>query len=279
MTDETEDLPLGAQAERPHISWSQHKMFSLCGEQWRRRYVLGQKRPPGVAMIVGTGTHRAVETNMKEKFCNKRPAARDLVLTVARDAVVREWCGDAGNEQARGEAVDMATSLAGLHYDEVAPAIDPIAVECGFTLKLEGLPVDLVGVIDLAAQLGPDAVAVRDLKTAKSSPPAGAADNSDQLTCYSIAAGVLWPGMDVELALDHLIKTKRPKALTQTTRRTRADQDAFLRRVATVVDAMQKGIVIPAPRDSWACTPKWCGYFSDCPYVNAKRFFDMGGGE
>src|SRR5437879_6191865 len=51
-----------------HLSASSFGMWSRCPEQWRRRYVLGQKESPGAALVIGSGFHFAQEHNFRQKI-------------------------------------------------------------------------------------------------------------------------------------------------------------------------------------------------------------------
>ena len=54
-----------------------------CGEQYRRRYVLKQIRPPGVALHIGSATHKGVEENLKEKARSGKLLPLDSVTDAA----------------------------------------------------------------------------------------------------------------------------------------------------------------------------------------------------
>ena len=53
--------------ERNHISFSQLNLFSNCAEAYRRRYILGEIIPPGVALLKGSGVHVGAAVNHAQK--------------------------------------------------------------------------------------------------------------------------------------------------------------------------------------------------------------------
>ena len=53
-----------------------------CGEQFRRRYIEGERVPPGVAAGRGTGVHKANEVNLNQKVIT----GTDLKLSDLKDA-------------------------------------------------------------------------------------------------------------------------------------------------------------------------------------------------
>jgi hypothetical protein len=72
--------------KKPHISPSQMDMFFRCGEQYRRRYVLGEIVPPGVALVKGSAVHKAAEVNYRQKV----ETHVDLALSDLTDAAATD---------------------------------------------------------------------------------------------------------------------------------------------------------------------------------------------
>ena len=81
MTDEQKP------PRKPHLSPSSLEMYAKCGEQFRRRYIEGDKIPPGVSMLRGTGVHAGVEANMRQKI----DTYRDLPVSDVVDAAVAKF--------------------------------------------------------------------------------------------------------------------------------------------------------------------------------------------
>jgi len=263
------------------IHWSHVGAYLRCPEQYRRIYIEGERRPPGVALIVGSGTHESIEGNMLSKKDKGVLLPDDTVADLARDSVNRRW-GEKGVElnddekaqgeaNVKGEAVDMAVSLSLVHHKELAPEIEPAYVERPWVLELPGHPFYLAGRIDLQekAQKGKKVGRLRDTKTSKRSPTKTQTDDADQYTMYALAAKVL-DGAIPELCVDYLVKTKTPKAVTQHSTRDEADLQVLLRRVQVIAEAIETGVFVPCDRSSWVCNPKWCGFFDSCPYAKGR---------
>ena len=265
-------------SEKKHLSISQLNMLSFCGEQYRRRYILGEKRPPGVSLLVGSSVDDAVSANLNNKIINKELLPIEKVLDIARDTLNHKWdevevaLDDndkaIGRVATRGKAVDKAVRLSELHAVRLAPSINPTHVQRKWEIELDGYPVDLLGFIDV--QEGNKAI--RDTKTSGKSPAKNAADTSDQLTIYAMAAYVLDGVIPERLTLDYLVDLKTPKESIIETTRTVDDFKPLLARIENACTVLEKGSFVPARQDNPLCSPKWCGYALTCRYVRKSIF-------
>jgi hypothetical protein len=252
--------------------------FERCQMIYYYRYPCGIKIRPPIALPVGSATHAAIEMNMRHKKETHELAPKDAVLDCARDTL-QARIDDEGlalteDEHAKGlgvvigEAKDKAVRLSKLHYEAVAPGIEPLEIEREWRIEITGKPIVLVGRIDLEVAGG-----VRDSKTAGKTPMPDAADRSLQLTTYAIAYRVLNGGVNPSvLALDFLVDTKKPEWIPQTTTRTEADMRAFLRRVEVAAKVIASGNYTPCSRDAMSyhrlvCSKETCGYFGMCEFV------------
>ena len=261
-------------SEKQELSVSALNMLVKCGEQYRRRYLLNEKIPPGFALTVGKATHKSVERDLAHKIEKGELLPDEAVRDIARDALVAEWetplgvilekeYAALGFKKARAEAIDTCVTLSSLHHEEVAPAIEPTWVERFWRLDVEGTPVELSGYIDIQEGAG----AIRDTKTSKKSPSSDEADKSFQLSTYAMAVDAIDGAIPEKVCLDYLVHTKEPKLVQLESTRTRPDFDHVLRRIENASLAIEKGVFTPAPMDSWWCSPKYCGYHASCPYV------------
>jgi hypothetical protein len=249
-----------------------------CFEAFRRRYIEHEIIPPGVALVVGTGTHRSVERDLSHKIETGELLPAEAVKDHARDGVNQAWEGGVrldpeelqkGMKAVKGEAVDKAVRLSILHHGYLAPSLTPTHVERQWSLEIPGYPVDLVGRIDI--QEGRSAI--RDTKTSGKTPAMDCAEKSVQLKAYALAVKTI-DGHEAELvALDYLIDTKIPKIQTCQAKPDAEDYLALLARVESVCLAMEKGVFIPVEPTHWCCHPKWCGYFESCRYVRQPKQF------
>ena len=274
MADES-GLP-AAPGRKPELHQSQIVQYTNCGMQYRYRYVDGIRTRPGVALITGTGTHKSVEENLRHKIATGHLLDEDQVADIARDAVNQAWDREGvtlvdeenldGEERVRGKTVDVAVKLARLHHTDLAPSLEPIAVERQFTLELPGRPVNLAGTIDIE-----EADGIRDTKTFAKRPRQVDVDRSIQLDLYGLAKKTLDGKNPRRIALDVLVKNKTPALQVYQTTRDDSDYQALLMRVDAVTSAIQSGMFLPTTPDNWRCSAKFCGYYDLCPFGRKQR--------
>lgn len=255
------------------LSISRLNMLIRCGCQYEFRYVRGIIAPPGAAIIVGKGTHRANASDLLNKMDAGELLPDEQVKQLAAETTAKEWDAqevaldeeekDRGVEKVRGESIDKAVTLASLYHSEVAPSIEPLAIEAGFSIPVAGVH-ELVGYKDIETPTH-----VRDTKTTGKSPDKEAANNSLQLTAY------LWEsslrGQPKAGALDYLVASKTPKLMQQETTRGPEDFAALERRLSLAADVINGGAFAPCDPTSWCCSAKWCGYWHLCEFGQRGR--------
>ena len=259
-----------------YLSISQINMATRCGEQYRRRYIEGQIVPPGIALVQGTACHKAREHVMSKRLATGTLCPVGEAQEAASVALKERWNEGViidgafegmSDKQAQGAAEDQAVDLSTLDYTHNLVDTIPVAVEERVELVHASLPLPLVGVIDLRD----DKKMIRDLKTAGKTPSQNDADTSPQLTMYAMLHRLVKGEQESGLQLDCLVKTKTPKAVNLQTSRDNDDIQVLLNRIARVVEMIDKGVFLPAPTDAWACSLKFCGFASTCPYFAGKK--------
>ena len=269
--------------KKPQLHVSGLEMLSKCGEQFRRRYIEREKIPPGVALIVGSATHKSIEKNLKSVINNGGLLPLEEIKDTARDALVNNWNSGVmlnddemkdGLEKTRAGAIDKAVRLSELHATKKAPEIRPTHIERKWNIELPNYPMDLVGQIDI--QEG--SIRIRDSKTSGKTPAKTIADESIQLTAYALAVKII-DGKEVsEVSFDYLIDTKEPQALSFSSTRTNEDFQVLLRRIENAIIVIEKGSFMPARETDWWCGQKWCGYWNSCKFATKKpKQFAVGG--
>jgi hypothetical protein len=260
-----------------HFSATQSSMYARCGEQYRRRYVEGEIIPPAIAMLVGTGVHSAAQKNHEQKIVTHADlptsdlqdiAATAYSMRAQEEGVFIEAENKLRAAEAVGEGKDHAVSITTLYAERCAPTIQPVLVEERSSFALPGL-CDVQFVIDVVD----DSERIRDLKTAGARKNQADADKSAQLTCYSLGYEALRGHAPSELRLDVLVRTSAGKLAYQNdlvSRRTHDDYQALINRMAAQVRAISAGVFPPADPENWACSPRFCGYWHTCPYVNRE---------
>lgn len=258
-----------------HLSVSQLDMFQRCGEQWRRRYLDEEVIPPGIAARVGTGVHKAAERNFKGKM----ESGEDMPLDAFQDCAAEAYDNALkdgvffapdevpGARAAMAEGKDKVVSLATLFRNELAPFINPALVEYKTTIGLPGVDLPVMAILDLYTQ----DKALRDLKTSSKKWAEDKAHTSPQPTVYREAVKEATGEYPASLIFDVLVSNKTPVLQTIPTTRTDEDLAILARQFELMLAAVRAGIFMPAERDSWACSMKYCGYFFTCPHIPAHR--------
>lgn len=254
-----------------HLSVSQLDMFFRCGEQYRRRYLEGEKIPPGISARIGTGVHKAAEVNSIAKIRTGEDMPLDSVQDCAAEAydkALREGVFFAPDEvsgarKAMAEGKDSAVALATLYRKELAPTLNPKFVEEKIYLDLETVPLPVLTVLDLYTE----DEALHDLKTSSKKWTDDKARSSNQPTAYREAIRQATGSYPQEILFDVLVNNKKPILQTLSTNRTQADTIILAKKFNLMLAAIKAGIFHPAEAGSWACSPKFCGYWFTCPYI------------
>jgi CRISPR/Cas system-associated exonuclease Cas4 (RecB family) len=266
-----------ARKSSEHWSNTQIDMLFRCPEAYRRRYVEGERCPPGLAMLRGTGVHSAARVNFSQKItthCDLPPKQIVDAAVAAFDEQIA--AGDLAlddDERSRGlkivvgETRDDVADIADVHAHEQAPAYQPTHVEHSINVELPGSR-SLLAIIDLADTLD----RVVDFKTAKRSKSQKDADDSTQLSIYEVAFEAETGRKATELVLDTVVQLKREtKRQTLTTQRTAVDRAVLAERIDVAARMVEAGIFPPAAAGVWNCSKKWCGYYRTCRFVNGNR--------
>jgi hypothetical protein len=182
-----EDLAHVFPPEIEHISATSINMALRCEEQWRQVYVLRKRRPPALAMLAGRADHKAIELSMSQKITTHEDLpvhdVRAAFLGTLEDAV--EESGGINEVQLEGMDYDAVRRegqdvVAGYHR-LVSPKVQPIAVEQEFRLPVEGVPVEVLGYIDLTTE-----TEIIDRKRSKRSPRGPSPDWQLQAGIYQL---------------------------------------------------------------------------------------------
>lgn len=285
-----------------HISASSLKTFVRCPEQFRRRYLLGEKQPPAAAHLWGRADHAAIELNFKQKIESHVDLPLEdvqLAFATTLDEEVAEagglnellWKPDERGSKKKVMADVKDRGVAGVtEYHRVAsPIVQPEAVEESFVIPPEriGTPVEIHGRVDLlAAASGGSVLDVTDLsgepatvlprrivdrKTAAKKASKLNAEWSMQAAVYQLA---FWLPHEWQVT----VKTQKPYVMV-------GDEHLMMkaspyrkrwveRYVLTLVKQLawcyvEFGAEQPWPgalMHDWACAPAYCGFRATCPW-------------
>lgn len=269
--------------DKPHISISQVGMYTRCGEQYRRRYVEGEKIPPGIAAIKGISVHKGAEFNFKAKIQSKKDKpvgdVVDYAVATLEGQIENEGITLSPDEKVRGqkvvkdEAKDRTAKMASVLMTQVAPRYQPIAVEETVNVPLETSSHNLKGIIDLEVEGG----TIVDLKTSWQGKNAAKpwtqerVDKSIQLPFYGMMKRSLTGKDPQAVIVENVVEGSRTPNVTFSRKVGMEDYQAVIRRLNRILDGINKGVYTPAnPESSWWCSPNWCGYWATCEFGGKK---------
>lgn len=284
--------------------WSNSSLSTLqvCGEKFRLKYLEKQYRESGPAAKRGIALHSVAKEIHKRqlvvagKWQGEEPEFKGVILAgnsaaieEARDLAASQFetawkkgviIGQ-GEDKAKikAEQKDVAVDLAGLYVDEVAPNVVPEAVERKVEIVPQDLDITIMGIMDLVESDNGDVI--RDLKSKEKKPWKGEAAVSQQLTLYHLirfidirnqtGKGVL-PRAGRLVQLVRTPKTKQKKVYIQETTRDMEDIKNLAERIKTAVQAVEKGIFVPADPAAAGSPCQWCEYADGtCKYVRKEK--------
>jgi len=179
-----------------HLSATSLGMFRRCPEQFRHRYILGEKERPGEALVIGSMFHNALEWNYKAKIESHEDQPLSDLTQYLQDVAVPEVLAEYGGiDEISWDVADPQDGLMVARTDServlaayrntVTERIQPVAVEQEFRIPTE--PVEILGYLDTCTADR----RVIDTKTGKQVATKLKPSWMLQATLYSAATG--WP--------------------------------------------------------------------------------------
>lgn len=137
-----------------------------------------------------------------------------------------------------------------------------IGIEKAFSFMISGVPIPIIGAMDLVQEDDGGTIIITDHKTAAKAYTNSQVDKNQQLTVYQMAAKANgYADRDIILKFDGFIKTKKPKFERYYTVRTEADEARMIPKIQAVWEGISKGVFIPNDL-SWRCGN--CRYHGAC---------------
>jgi hypothetical protein len=149
----------------PVLSPSQVRTFLDCQARWWFKYGLQLPEPKNSSLALGLAIHRALEVNFREKLETHEDLDTAGVVMLFRDA----WMEHVGQaefmpDESQHDLRRLGERLVAKYMDEVAPAIEPAAVEMDVQGQIAGIAVrGRVDLLDVEGRL-------IDIKTAARKP-------------------------------------------------------------------------------------------------------------
>jgi CRISPR/Cas system-associated exonuclease Cas4 (RecB family) len=250
--------PMAAPEMRTHsagvLSPSQVRCFMDCQMRWWFRY--GLKLPDATTgnMALGKAVHSSLGANFAQKVDTREDLPTEGVVALFREAWATERDQtEFRDEEEPRELAAIGAALVAKYMNQMAPAIDPAAVEIHVDGEISGVTVH--GWIDLMDVEG----RVIDIKTAKARPSSIEPMHKFQVATYAH----LLPGASGEARIDTLVKTKNPQVISQSFQITPEEMRAAQTLYPATQEAMRKQHYMPN-RLSMMCSRRNCSYWRHC---------------
>ena len=236
------------------LSPSQVRCFMDCQMRWWFKYGLKVPDPATANMALGRAVHSALGENFAQKVDTREDLPTEGVVALFREA----WTNERDQTEFRDEENPQRLAATGealvtKYMDQMAPTIDPAAVELKVDGEIAGIRVR--GWIDLLDVEG----RVIDIKTAKARPSSIEPMHKFQVATYAH----LTSGASGEGRIDTLVKTKTPQVISQSFHITAEEMKAALTLYPAAQEAMRKQCYMPN-RLSMMCSRRNCSYWRNC---------------
>lgn len=244
-----------------HLSYSSISSYLLCGESWRRRYVVNEPAPVSDNLILGSAFHGAVESYLKgapdleAAFQQGWNQQIERGQNIAWESGVPEPTHDTGLRMVRAKPVKKL-------LDDIRANFDPERgiIERRVELHVPGVPVPIIGYIDIVTKDGIPG----DFKTAARMWADGKAEEELQPLFY--LAALNQEGISVpDWTFRHYVftKTKFPEGKVFEVKRKPTEVFGLFEVIRRAWQAMDARVYL-MQTDSWKCSPKWCDFWPTC---------------
>lgn len=235
--------------------------FVACPEEFRRRYLLKEYDAFSVDRLIGELDHKVIACNFLWKMDLGQDMALENLLGVYHstwdEAIVKQeplW-----GLVSPADTRDLGEMMVTAYREQVAPSVNPIAVEQKFVETIPGVPVPLLGYIDVETQ-----ERIIERKTDKTKPTKPKPGWRFQARIYQLAIN-----KPVEFQIT--TKQKTPQIVTHFTNPEmlllRDNPDQTVRQIVRIVESMNDCYQRYGAKDPWPTNGvlhDWkCGY---CTY-------------
>ena len=254
-----------------HYSFSQLNMLLRCGEQYRRRYVMGERIPPSGNLVRGKCCHKTCEVNYDRKIKMGEYGSPEEMA----DLFATEWNTNKYDiaytpEELEGRSIsvvegtfkDQGVRMVKEYHGTFAPTVVPRKTEEKFTVEFEEDIPPLVGILDLID----DRDVVIDNKFVGKSPVMDDIASDAQMTMYDFGFRVAEKRKPAALkkAFCVALKTSTKMVVQEAPPRDDDTIHRMLQRLKTAHGAIKAGNFLPAANGAWWCSKRFCGYWTTC---------------
>lgn len=264
-----EDDPFEANSQMvvPYLSPSSISCYLRCPEQFRREYVLRERRAPGAWGAAGTAFHEARHAALEYARDNGKP----MSVADLENAYASAWGKEVSEEVSwrddePDKVFDAGLAMTRLYHEELGSKLRPVAIEKSIHAYVPGVPVPLYGRVDVIDGAAGEIV---DTKTGKQLFHKLKAEHFVQGMIYVYATGlpIRWHSVSQKPAVttnDLLRLVPRPKVLASAERLTR---QAYLGILYHLQTFGRDEIWTGAGMAAGSCT--YCSFRASCAHVPA----------
>jgi len=262
--------------ESPHLSASSINEYVECSLLYKfGRIDKLQMEFQSDALLFGTCIHRVLEEYYSARMIGDRMLLKDV-----HEFFVFKWLeiakGRTDIKYADGKDYNSylmyGRDLLTAWYNKLPDDnFTILAIEEAFSFNLPGIPIPIIGAMDLVEQDNSGTIIITDFKTSGRAYSKDEVDSNQQLTMYQIAAKQNgYADHEILLRFDTLIKTKVPRCEQYWTTRTELDERRLIKKAAQVWDGISKGVFVPNDT-SWKC--KGCAFKQACDaYLEGEEY-------
>ena len=262
--------------QQPHLSASSIGEYVECSLLYRFGRI---DRLPmefkSDALEFGTCIHRVLEQYYSARMIGEKMLLKDVHqifettwTAIAADRDDIRYNGDNDFKSLLMYGKDLLTAWYNKLPDD---QFNILAIEEAFSFTLPGVPISIIGAMDLVEEDSAGTLIITDFKTSGRAYSKDEVDQNQQLTMYQIAAKRNGYGdREILLRFDTLIKTKTPKFEQYWTTRSQLDERRLIKKAVQVWDGISKGVFV-ANDTSWKC--KGCAYKQACDaYLEGEEY-------
>ena len=262
--------------ESPHLSASSINEYVECSLLYKfGRIDKLQMEFQSDALLFGTCIHRVLEEYYSARMIGDRMLLKDV-----HEFFVFKWLeiakGRTDIKYADGKDYNSylmyGRDLLTAWYNKLPDDnFTILAIEEAFSFNLPGIPIPIIGAMDLVEQDNSGTIIITDFKTSGRAYSKDEVDSNQQLTMYQIAAKQNgYADHEILLRFDTLIKTKVPRCEQYWTTRTELDERRLIKKARQVWDGISKEVFV-ANDTSWKC--KGCAYKQACDaYLEGEEY-------
>lgn len=257
-----------------HLSATSLAMLQTCPRQFQQRYIKRIKKAPAGALVLGKAVHGALDYNFRCKAHTDKDLPEKVLAEYYQDMAWPRVLGEHGGVDSirwdgkPGEILLMGEAMACTYVKNVAPRVQPHMGEVEVKVDIPGVPVPVIGYIDLVQQ---GDLPVIDWKTASTRQSKIKPEWRLQGRIYNLAAQkpVDWHVLTKQRSPQVVTPVEAPDLLQPHSPEIDEETRTIVRDLARLCEFYYQaygededwpalGVGHP-----WKCG--WCGYQSDCP--------------